>query len=143
MVKDLRILYQEKLRQLGSPKQLIEKVFVTKLKNSILEQVPGLCEQKKGKFVIITLNGDVGRDICEASANSMLVDGVILTKAANIIRKHLFSKTEVFDGDLSTSWGWKEEEDSFSSIWMTIEEASKVCQELVKCSCKRKCGARC
>ena len=63
--------------------------------------MPGLRKQEKGKFVILTLNGDVGKAISESSANSMLVHGIILAKAANIIRKHLFSKTEVFDGDLS------------------------------------------
>ena len=42
-----------------------------------------------------------------------------------------------------SSWGWKEDENGISPIWMTIEEASKVCQELVKCGCKKKCEARC
>ena len=101
MMKDLRMLYQEKLRQLGAPEQLIEKVNVTKLKNRILELLPGLCEQKNGKYVILTLNGDVGKAIFEATTNSALDDGVILAKAAKIVRKHLFLNEEVFDGDIS------------------------------------------
>ena len=101
MMKDLRMLYQEKLRQLGAAEQLIEKVNITKLKNRILELLPGLCEQKNGKYVILTLNGDVGKAIFEATTNSALDDGVILAKAAKIVRKHLFLNEEVFDGDIS------------------------------------------
>ena len=42
-----------------------------------------------------------------------------------------------------TELGWKMEEGVLSPQWMTIPEASKSCQELIKCSCKTKCSGRC
>ena len=43
-----------------------------------------------------------------------------------------------------TEWGWKEEQDgTFSPHWMTLEEASNACQELIKCSCQKSCHKRC
>ena len=42
-----------------------------------------------------------------------------------------------------TQWGWKEENDLLTPHWTTLPEASKACKELVKCSCKTKCGSRC
>ena len=36
-------------------------------------------------------------------------------------------------------FGWK----GLSPVWMTVAEAAKSCQELVKCGCKKVCSGRC
>ena len=43
----------------------------------------------------------VGDAIFEASKTSFFDEGIILSKAAKIIRHHLFSLDQAFDGDLS------------------------------------------
>ena len=40
--------------------------------------------------------------------------------------------------ELSDS-GCKEDEECITPIWITIEEASKLRQELIKCECKKTC----
>ncbi len=39
-------------------------------------------------------------------------------------------------------WGWNITNEKVSPVWMTIPEASKACQELIKCGCKV-CKTRC
>ena len=76
-------------------------VHATRLKNQILENVPCLCETKKGKFTLHTLNSKMGRALFEACQNSSHDDGMINAKAASVIRKQLFNNDEIFNGDLS------------------------------------------
>lgn len=103
MLKDLREMYQHKLRQLGATDIEIDLVNVTRLKESILAELPGLCEQKKGKHVFLTLDESMGRAIFEASVSSCKDEGVIICKAASIVRKYMFLKEQSFDGNLSKS----------------------------------------
>jgi hypothetical protein len=86
-----------------APDQKVECANVTRLKNHLLAEVPGLCEQGKRKFVLLTLDGAIGKAVFEASNISDKSDSMIICKAANIIRKHMFSVEERFDGNLSTS----------------------------------------
>ena len=51
MMKDLHHLYQE----------MLDNVNVTKLKEEILKRVPTLCEQRNGKFILLTLDRHVGK----------------------------------------------------------------------------------
>ena len=37
-------------------------VHVTRLKSQILEDVPCLCETKKGKFILLTIESEIGRE---------------------------------------------------------------------------------
>ena len=52
---------------------------------------------------MVTLNGAIGRAVFEASLKSTIDEGVILSQTASIIRKHLFTKNECFDGNLSVN----------------------------------------
>ena len=97
MLKDLRKLYQEKLRFLGANNA---DVNVTRLKEEILKQIPGLCEKKSGKYVLLTVT-EVGRALFESSQSSSIDEGIILSKAAKIVRKYMFLREETFSGDLS------------------------------------------
>lgn len=40
-------------------------------------------------------------------------------------------------------WGWSRSNDGYKPLWTTLQEASKSCYELVKCSCKKKCTKKC
>ena len=100
-MKDLRVMYQDRLKHLGASKILIDSVNITRLKDELLRQIPGLCEEKSGKYVMLTLDGDVGRAHIESSLNSSKEEGIILAIAAKIVRKKMFLKQEVFDGDFS------------------------------------------
>ena len=96
MLKDLRKLYQEKLRFLGANNA---DVNVTRLKEEILKQIPGLCE-KSGKYVLLTVT-EVGRALFESSQSLSKDEGIILSKAAKIVRKYMLLREETFSRDLS------------------------------------------
>ena len=42
-----------------------------------------------------------------------------------------------------SEWGWKSEDGNWTPLWTTIPQASKVCQELIRCGCLKSCGTRC
>ena len=96
-------MYQEKLEELGASNEQIERVNVTRLKEHLLKEVHGLCKEKEGKCILLTLNGAIGRAVFEASMKSTIDEGIILSQAASIIRKHLFTKNECLDGNLSVN----------------------------------------
>ena len=100
-LKDLRKLYQDRLKYLGANDDIIKNVNATRLNDQLLHEIPGLPVQKSGKFVILTLEEDVGKALVECSQNTWHDKGIILSKAARIVRRFLFSKEETFDGDLS------------------------------------------
>ena len=37
-------------------------------------------------------------------------------------------------------WGWERKNAEYVSCWMTLPEASKACQESVKCDCTQQCA---
>ena len=68
-----------------------------KLKIKLLKHIPGLTAQKSGKNVILMFSKDVGPTIQHAINNDD-EDIVNLIKAAQIIRKDIFSKSYEFSG---------------------------------------------
>ena len=56
MIKDLHHLYQEIFQNLDAPEEIINNVNFTRLKEEILKQVLELCEQRDGKFILLTLD---------------------------------------------------------------------------------------
>ena len=89
-MKDLRVTFQQKLREFGATKEHIDRVNATRLKEHILKEVHDLREEKEGKYILLTLNGAIGRAVFEASKKSTLDEEITLSQAAGIIRKHLF-----------------------------------------------------
>ena len=49
---------------------------------------------------MLTLDREMGRALFEACKRNSLDDGILLAKAANIIRRELFLGDELFDGDV-------------------------------------------
>ena len=62
-----------------------------------------MCEQKDGKHILLTLDGEIS-----SSVNFSKDEGIILGNIAKIIRKELFSNSTLCNGDIS------EERHSFS-----------------------------
>ena len=77
MMKELRRLYQEMLRNVDASGEIINNVNVTRLKEETLNKVLTLCKQRIGKFVLLTLDGQVG--------TAFLTLLRILSRAAKII----------------------------------------------------------
>ena len=42
-----------------------------------------------------------------------------------------------------SKWGWIKEDTQWIPLWMTLPKVSKVCRELIHCSCKKGCTNRC
>ena len=43
-----------------------------------------------------------------------------------------------------SEWGWeKTSECQFKPIWTTLPEAAKICNELIRCGCTKRCTGRC
>lgn len=101
MMKDLRYKFQKMLRKHGSTDDVIDRVNVTRLKENIIADIPGLLEQKSGKFTILTSNKFMGGAIFKASSMSAKNEGNVIFNAAKVIRKYLFQDDESFDGDFS------------------------------------------
>ena len=55
VLKDLVKMYKEFRLNLGVNEDFIRKVHSTRLKESIMKHVSCLCEKKKGKDVLLTL----------------------------------------------------------------------------------------
>ena len=90
VVKDLRGLYQDLLR--NASVEIINKVNVTRLKEEILKEVSALCEQRNGKFILLTLCRNVGKAFVEVTQNFHKDNGIVQSRAPKIIRKHTFDK---------------------------------------------------
>ena len=101
-LKDLKKLYKDRLKYLGADEDTVKNVNSTRLKDQLLDEIPGLRVQKNRKFIMLTLEEEVGKAMVECSQNTWHDEGIILSKAARIVRRYLFSKDETFDGDLST-----------------------------------------
>ena len=69
-----------------------------RLKEELLQEIPGFLEQRNGRCVVLTIADELGKRLVECSQNTLKVDGFILPKGTRIVRKLLF---EVFHGDLS------------------------------------------
>ena len=50
---------------------------------------------------MLSFDGGNGRALFKASKNSITDEGIIISKAAKIIRKSMFENVEIFDGDFS------------------------------------------
>ena len=61
-----------------------------KIQEAIINQVPGLCEQKIRKFVSLTLDVVKCKALFQSSINSSKEEAIMLGNAAKIIRKKTF-----------------------------------------------------
>ena len=64
-------MYQNRLKTLGASEIMIQNVNVTRMKEDLLKQVPGLREQIDGKYVILTVDDEFWRAFIKCSQNTM------------------------------------------------------------------------
>ncbi|MES9881624.1 MAG: hypothetical protein ABW185_12160, partial [Sedimenticola sp.] len=94
---DLAKMYTSRLNQLGV--DATGKVQTTRLKHRLLDQFPDMEAHKHGRDVLLAFNEGIGLALKTAYDNDFDDDGIILAKAARIVRKDMFSKTHsVFTG---------------------------------------------
>lgn len=103
-LKDLTDMYKKEMVLHGASAKEAETVNLTLFKGEILELVPGLCEAKDVKYVLLALDSEVGCALFEAYQSSEHTDRMVLAIAAAIFRRQMLvvdDVTLVFDGDLS------------------------------------------
>ena len=89
---------------------------------TILENSPGLCVTKSSKYVLVTLKDELGRAFFNACLSSCSNDGILLAKAAKIIRKDLLRHEQHFNGVISRERRFEEIPSSiFQLISLIIE----------------------
>ena len=81
-LKELTEMYKKHLIAQGAT-ETASGVNWTRLKNAVLENVPGLYATKIGKCVLLTLNGELKRALFNACLSSCFGDGILLAKVAN------------------------------------------------------------
>ena len=100
-LQDLTSICKKQMLKYGALQKDAEWVHSTRLKLSLLEHVPGLCEAKDGRNVLLTLKNEVGRAVFEACNSNTHDNGIMVAEVAHILRKQLFLNKEVFDGALT------------------------------------------
>lgn len=89
---DLVSLYNQRLIQLGIE---APNVNSTRLKDKLLEEIPGLEAHKKGRDILLAFKEDVGEALSQVMDYS---EALIVVKAAKILRKHMVEHKMPFKG---------------------------------------------
>ena len=77
-LQDLKALYQKQMQLNGASIEDIERVHVTRFKLRLLEEVPGLCESKSGRNVLLTIDSEIGMALFEACRSTSQDDNLII-----------------------------------------------------------------
>ena len=131
-LKELTEMYKKHLIAQGAT-ETANSVHQTGLKNTILENVPGLCATKSGKHVLLTLYGELGRALFNACLSCCSDDGILLAKAAIIIRKDLRHEQQ-FNGDTSRERQFEGIPSSIFQLISLIIEAGYTQDSTPECS---------
>ena len=113
----------------------LTSVHQTYLKNAILENVPGLSATKSGKHVLI-LNSWLRRAPFNACLSSCSIDGILLAKAAQIIKKDLLRHKEQFNGNISRERQFEGNPSSIFQLFSLILEGGYSQDSIPECSKK-------
>ena len=87
-LSDLRDFCCQRLCEYGESTDSNTKGHSTRLKQNILKNIPGLCEQKQGRDILLIFEENAGDAILHACVRSGESDGFCLPKAANIIKSN-------------------------------------------------------
>ena len=85
-LKEITEMYKKHFIAQGAT-ETANSVHRTRLKNAILENIPGLCATKSGKYVLLTLNSELGRALFNTCLSSYSSDG----KSSTNNNKKIFS----------------------------------------------------
>ena len=131
-LKELTEMYKKHLIAQGAT-ETANSVHRTRLKNAILENVPGLCATKSSKYVLLTLYGELGRALFNTCLSCCSDDGILLAKAAIIIRKDLRHEQQ-FNGDTSRERQFEGIPSSIFQLISLIIEAGYTQDSTPECS---------
>ena len=95
---DLRKMHQMKMNQLDP---LLPVTHGTRLKERLLEAVPGLIATTVGREIMLGFNADIAKSLIAKHNAGGDPDAVILAKAANIVRRKMFDKRDPFSGSFT------------------------------------------
>ena len=93
---DLMKMYTNRLEQMGVI--LTNRPNSTRLKEKILQMVPGLRAHSEGKSILIMFEEDIGQGIKRACDQNLESDAIVLAKAAEIVRRDMFDMKYNFSG---------------------------------------------
>ena len=96
-LSDLGRLYESRLKE--QDPDVSGKVNTTRLKDRLINVIPDLRAQAQGRDVMLMFNSDIGQAIKNASSKND-DDAIHLVRAAQILRKDMFTKEKVFDGSM-------------------------------------------
>ena len=135
--KSLTDFYNARLICHGADKEFTRRSHRTRLRERIMEKVPGLRYSKDGRKVLLSIDDDVGKALFIACENSAEEEKRILSKAAKLIRKLILqSDDEIFDGNTSYERKKKSVPDSLTKFLCMILEGGNVDRKLSSSLCK-------
>ena len=84
--KLLTDLYKARLTCHGADQEFTKRSHCTRLREQIMEKVPGLRESRDGRKVFLSIVDDIGKALFIACENSVSEEKRILSKTAKLIR---------------------------------------------------------
>ena len=103
---DLKKLYGERLQQLNATD--VHPINSTRLKEKLLKYFPDLQAHSDGRDVLLAFDENIGFKLSAACNSSMDEDAVHLAKAAEIVRRDVFSSMWHSEGSLHFASGCQE-----------------------------------
>ncbi|KAG7177908.1 hypothetical protein Hamer_G032046, partial [Homarus americanus] len=113
-LSDLVKLYTQRMKEHGI--KLNQRVHSTRLKERILAQFPNMQEHNMGRDIILAFEDDKGDALAKACEYDHDNDAVHLLRAAQIVRRDMFTEGQGFTGSFSD----KCQENSVSTLLMTL-----------------------
>jgi len=123
-LSDLVRMYRGRLEQMGITTN--SRINSTKLKNRLLAQFPGLTAQSHGKEVLLVCDEHIGNALSTACLYDSDVEAMILTKAAHIVRRDIFSTSYQFAGKFSRECQVKSVPHSLVALMQMILEGPSI-----------------
>ncbi|VDI23212.1 Hypothetical predicted protein [Mytilus galloprovincialis] len=111
---DLTRMYTSRMEQFGL--ETSARVHSTDLQNRILAAIPDLQAHKQGRDVLLLYNDDVGAAIKQATRTNYDDEAILLSKAAQIVRKDMMAMQYIFNGTFKTGC----QQNSVPQSWKTL-----------------------
>ena len=78
-----------------------QEIHSTRLKEKLIEAIPGLTAHTKGREVLLAFDEDMGMLISDVSSGDNDANAMCLERAASIVRKDMFSESYIANGTFS------------------------------------------
>lgn len=95
---ELKNIYCQRLIQMGVEEPNVNE---TRLKEQLLHHIPELESYKKGRNIVLAFKADVGPIMSKATQDE---DAIIVSKAAQILRKQMLVQSSTFQGNFDEDY---------------------------------------